>query len=58
MSKSRGYKKIGMKNGINVYEAVIEVGTNIDGKRVRIKRRHTGNTESAEIWYAQLVEKY
>lgn len=58
MSKSRGYKKIGMKNGLNVYEAVIEVGTNIDGKRVRIKRRHNGNAESAEMWYAQLVDKY
>ena len=42
MKKSKGYKKIGTKNGLNLYEAIIEVGTNIDGKRVRVKRRHTG----------------
>ena len=58
MKKSKGYKKIGTKNGLNLYEAIIEVGTNIDGKRVRVKRRHTGNSESAEIWYAKLVEEY
>lgn len=58
MKKSKGYKKIGTKNGLNIYEAIIEVGTNIDGKRVRVKRRHTGNTESAEIWYAKLIEEY
>ena len=58
MKKSKGYKKIGTKNGLNLYETIIEVGTNIDGKRVRVKRRHTGNSESAEIWYAKLVEEY
>ena len=39
MKKSKGYKKIGTKNGLNLYEAIIEVGTNIDGKRIRVKRR-------------------
>ena len=58
MSKNKGYKKIDTKNGLNVYEAVIEVGFDIDGKRKRIKRRHTGTSESAEIWYANLVKEY
>lgn len=58
MSKNKGYRKIDTRNGLNIYEAVIEVGYDIDGKRKRIKRRHTGNNESAEIWYANLVKEY
>lgn len=58
MKKTKGYKMIGTKNGLNVYEATIEVGTNIDGKRTRVKRRHKGNAESAQIWYAKLIEEY
>lgn len=58
MSKNKGYRKIDTKNGLNIYEAVIEVGYDIDGKRKRIKRRHTGNNESAEMWYANLVKEY
>lgn len=58
MNKSKGYKKIDTKNGLNIYEAVIEVGYDINGKRKRIKRRHTGNNASAEIWYAELVKEY
>lgn len=58
MSKNKGYKKIGTKNGLNVYEAVVEVGFNADGSRLRIRRRHSGTSESAKIWYADLVKKY
>lgn len=60
MSKSlkKGYKIIGKKNGLNVYEAVIEVGFDINGKRIRKRLRHTGNTESVKIWYADIVKKY
>lgn len=58
MGKNKGYRKIDTKNGLNIYETVIEVGYDIDGKRKRIKRRHTGNNESAEIWYANLVKEY
>ncbi len=58
MIKNKGYRKIDTRNGLNVYEAVIEVGYDIDGKRKRIKRRHIGNNTSAEIWYADLVKEY
>ena len=58
MSKNKGYKKIGTKNGKNIYEAIIEVGFDINGKRKRKRKRHTGNNQSAEIWYAELVKEY
>ena len=60
MSKSlkKGYKIIGKKNGLNVYEAVIEVGFDINGKRIRKRLRHTGNNESVKIWYADIVKEY
>ena len=35
MSKTMGYKKIGKRDGINIYEAVIEVGYDVFGKRIR-----------------------
>lgn len=56
--KNKGYKKIGTINGLNKYEAYIECGYNINGKRKRIHRVHIGTKESAEIWYAQLVQEY
>lgn len=55
---SKGYKKVGTKNGINKYEAVIEVGSDITGKRKRIKRVHYGNRDSAEVWYAELIKEF
>ncbi len=60
MKKSnKGYKKIGTKNGLTIYETYIECGFDkITGKRKRIRRRHIGNRESAELWYADLVKKY
>ncbi len=57
-NRNKGYKKIGTKNDKSLYEAVIEVGIDSYGKRKRIKRRHTGNEESAKKWYAELVRQY
>ena len=58
MSRKKGYKKIGTKNGQSIYEAVIEVGYDITGKRIRKRKRHTGNRESVELWYAELIKSY
>ena len=52
------YKKIGTVNGENLYEAVIEAGYSVTGDRNRIRRRHTGTKESAEIWHAELMKEY
>lgn len=58
MSKTMGYKKIGKRDGINIYEAVIEVGYDVFGKRIRKRQRFIGDNESAKYWYAELIKKY
>ena len=58
MSKTMGYKKIGKRDGMNIYEAVIEVGYDVFGKRIRKRKRFIGDNESAKYWYAELIKKY
>lgn len=60
MSKDKkGYKKIGTRNGLGVYEAYIIVGYDVlTGRPIRKHRIFNGTSEDAKIWYADLVKKY
>lgn len=57
--EQKGYKKIGTKNGLGVYETYIIVGYDaLTGKPNRVHRKFNGTSEDAKLWYADLVKKY
>lgn len=59
MTKTKGYKKIGTKNGVGIYETYIIIGYDIlTGKPKRKHSIHRGTSESAKLWYADLVKQY
>ena len=52
-------KRIGMKNGVSLYEITIECGyDSITGNRIRKKKRFCGTKPQAELYEAELKKKY
>ena len=51
-------KRIGSKNGVSIYEIVIENGVNEFGKRTRVKRRFRGTRIDVEKYESELKKKY
>ena len=52
-------KRIGNKDGIGLYEIIIECGYDLStGKRIRKKKRFSGTRTDAELYEAELKRKY